>query len=209
MRTLTKVLIWFLVLVAIFVGVILVIFEPWTVPIDDATLSASVEPTMSGGDWVLVARSANPNEGLVRCADPDAPGRYVVGRIMARAGSTVDFAGGNVQIDKKVPPAPYACETAKVTMKNPSSGDDVELNCFVEELAGGTHESLRGAGIVDRDSHSEVQNGTVFVVSDNRVIHLDSRDFGAVNPTTCQRIYLRVAGSNGIFDAKKRFTVLW
>ncbi len=209
MRTLTKVLIWIVILCAVFLGVILAFFEPWTIPSDDEGLANSVEPTLSAGDLVLVSRSGNPTEGLLRCADPDAPGRYVVGRLMGRGGDTMDFVGGTLQIDKKIPSAPYACETAKVTMKNPASGDDVELNCFVEEFAGGTHESLRASKNLDRDSHTEVPAGTIFIVSDNRVLHLDSRDFGTVNPATCQRIGFRVSGSSGIFDAKKRFTILW
>ncbi len=209
MRTFTKVLIWIVIVLAIGLGVVLAIFEPWTLPADDAQLTTSVEPTMSAGDLVLVTRSNNATEGaLVRCPDPDAPGRYVVGRVMAVGGDVVDFGGGTIRLGGKTPPAPYACEVPKVTMKNPASGDDVELSCFVEEFGGGTHESLRGA-VVDRDSHTEVPAGQIFLVSDNRVLHLDSRDFNTLAPAGCQRVAFRVAGATGIFDAKRRFTVLW
>lgn len=209
MRTFTKVLIWLVVIMAVLLGVVLAFFEPWTVPADDAQLATSVEPTLSGGDLVLVSRSSGASQGaLVRCPDPDAPGRWVVGRVMAIGGSVVDFSAGTIRLDGKTPSAPYACDVAKVTMKNPASGDDLELNCFVEEFAGGSHESLRGA-MVDRDSHTEVPAGQVFLVSDNRVLHLDSRDFNTVSPASCQRIALRVAGASGISDAKHRFTVLW
>ncbi|CAN5722924.1 hypothetical protein BH09MYX1_BH09MYX1_64060 [soil metagenome] len=209
MRTFTKILIWIVVAMAIVCGVVLAFFEPWSIPTDDVALDDSIEPTMSGGDLVLVSRSNGAANGaLVRCADPDAPGRFVVGRVMAVAGDVVDFKGGSLQLGGKTPSAPYACDVAKVTMKNPASGDDEELNCFVEEFAGGTHESLRGKAI-DADSHSEIATGTVFLVSDNRTLHLDSRDFGAVVPTTCQRIAFRVTSAGGSGDAKRRFTVLW
>ncbi len=211
MRTLTKVLIWMVVILAVFIGVVLAFFEPWTIPNDDPQLSSSVEPTLSAGDWILVSRSSNASDGaLVRCADPDSPGRYVVGRVMGRAADVIDFKGGTLLIGNKIPSAPYACEVPKVTMANPSSGQDTDLNCFVEEFAGGSHESFRAATpIVDRDSHTEVPAGQVFLVSDNRALHLDSRDFGTVAPSTCQRIALRLWGSSGPGDSKKRFTVLW
>jgi len=209
-RSFTKVLIWITIILAVFLGVVFAFFEPWTLPADDGQLAASVEPTMSAGDFVLVTRSRGASDGaLVRCPDPDAPGRYVVGRAMGHGGDVIDFVGGTFQLNKKIPPAPYACDVAKVTMKNPASGDDEDLNCFVEEFAGGTHESLRGGKSVDRDPHTEVATGTVFLVSDNRVLHLDSRDFNTVNSATCQRIALRVTGAGGVGDSKHRFTVLW
>lgn len=203
-------MIWTVIVLAVFFGVVLAFFEPWTIPADDAQLALSVEPSLTGGDLVLVSRATSSVDGaLVRCADPDAPGRYVVGRIMGRGGDVIDFVGGALQIGRKAPPAPYACEPAKVTMQNPASGEDLELSCFVEEYAGGSHESLRGPKGADRDSHTEVPPGTVFLVSDNRALHLDSRDFGTVDPSSCHRIALRVESSAGIFDAKHRFTVLW
>jgi hypothetical protein len=46
-------------------------------------------------------------------------------------------------------------------------------------------------------------------LSDNRAMHLDSRDYLGVQPSTCQRVTLRLWGAAGWFDAKKRLTVLW
>jgi hypothetical protein len=46
-------------------------------------------------------------------------------------------------------------------------------------------------------------------VSDDRHIHLDSRDYGQVAPGTCQHILFRIVGPAGFTDAKSRLTVIW
>jgi len=40
-------------------------------------------------------------------------------------------------------------------------------------------------------------------VSDDRHVHLDSRDFGQVDPRTCQHIVFRFVGAAGLGDGQE------
>ena len=208
-RTLTKIIVYTLIGMAVVAGIIFAIFDVWTVPSDDPQLSVSVEPTLSSGDVVLVLRSTGAGDGaVVRCTDPQAEGRYVVGRAMGASGDDIEVSGAGLRLNGKTPSAPYACEVSKVTLRNPANDEDTELTCFVEEFAGGTHQSLRGKA-VEREAKTKVEPGKVYLVSDNRVMHLDSRDFGTVAPSSCQRIAFRLWGSTGYLDTHKRLTAIW
>jgi signal peptidase I len=211
-RKLIRSLLWVLAIFAVIAGVLYIMFDPWRVPGDDAQFSASIEPTMSAGDIVLVSRIAGATDGnLVRCSDPDSPGRYVVGRVAGSGQDTVEFTNGLMSINGKTPSASVACDPATVQLRNPATQEDEELNCFMEELAGGTHPALRppSGKTADRDSKSAVETGKVFLASDNRVLHLDSRDFGQVSPASCHAIVLRLWGGGGWGDSKHRLTMLW
>jgi signal peptidase I len=48
-----------------------------------------------------------------------------------------------------------------------------------------------------------------FLVSDDRHVHLDSRDFGPIDPRTCQHIVFRLVGPSGIGDSDRRFQPIW
>ena len=208
-RTLTKIVLYTLIGMAIIAGIIFAFFDVWTVPSDDPQLAVSIEPTLSAGDIVLVMRNSGASEGaVVRCTDPQAEGRYVVARVMGGTGDEIEFVAGNLHVNGKSPSAPYACEMAKVTLRNPANDEDVELRCFMEEFGGGTHPSLQSKA-VDRDMKSTVEAQKVFLVSDNRTLHLDSRDFGTVTPSTCQRVAFRLWGTTGFWDTHKRLTAIW
>ena len=198
-----------LIVLAVIAGIIFAFCDVWTVPSDDPQLTVSVEPTLSAGDIVLVLRSTGATNGaVVRCTDPQAEGRYVVARVMGVSGDTLQFSGGNILINGKTPAAPYTCEVPKMTLRNPANEQDIELQCSMEEFAGGTHACLRGKA-VDRDVKAEVQLQKVFLVSDNRIMHLDSRDFGSVSASTCQRVAFRLWGTTGFWDTHKRLTGIW
>ena len=85
MRGFLKFLLWFCGIAAFIVGLLhLTLFDAWTVPVDDPQLAASIQPSLGVGDVVLIARRSQPDVGeLVRCLDPDAPGRFVIGRVVA------------------------------------------------------------------------------------------------------------------------------
>jgi signal peptidase I len=199
-----------LVVVGVLVGIALIFLDPWRVPGDDAQFAVSIEPTMSPQDLVLVTRSTGASDGaLVRCADPDAPGRFVVGRVVGGTGDKVEFSKGLMLVNGVLPSAPSACDP--VRLRNPATGEEVELGCALEELAGSTHAVLRSSSSSEaaRDTMTEVEAQKVFLASDDRVLHLDSRDFGTVQAATCQRIVLRLWGASGWGDSKKRITVFW
>ena len=74
-------------------------FKTWTLP-EDGWTAASVAPTLWGGDTVLLLTAGTPGMGdLVRCADPEIEGEWVVGRIVGMGGDEVDLKGRTLRIN--------------------------------------------------------------------------------------------------------------
>jgi signal peptidase I len=208
-RKALRALFWIAIVAGVLAGIVAIFAQTWTVPGDDPQFAVSIEPTLTVGDLLLVSRSKGAEMGaLVRCVDPDSPARFVVGRVMAHAGDTIEFKDGVLLVDNKSPSASNACDPATVRIKNPATQEDEDLNCTLEEFADATHPVLRGGKSV-HETHAEVEVGKVFLVSDNRAMHLDSRDFTTVAPSSCQRILGRFWSASGWLDSKKRLTVLW
>jgi signal peptidase I len=186
----------------------LTVFDAWTVPGDDPTFVASIAPNLYEGDNLLLLKSSELKPGhLVRCADPDAPARFVVGRIVAQGGDKVAL-DEVVVVNGKRNPSPHGCTDGQRVMRHPVTGQDVKLTCAVEDTNGNEHEALRDMEHPLGEMRSVVESGKIYIVSDNRHIHLDSRDFGQVSPSTCQHIVYRLWGTT-YFDASRRFTFLW
>ena len=53
-----------------------------------------------------------------------------------------------------------------------------------------------------------VEPGKLFLVSDDRHIHKDSRDFGGVDAATCEHVVFRLWGER-FTDGSRRFNILW
>jgi signal peptidase I len=186
------------------------VLEAWRVPTDDPMLAASVEPTLSAGDWVLVWRGDSFARGnLLRCPDPQAPGRYVVARAMGAPGDHLEIRGEIVTLDGRRPPNPRACDQPSYTMLDPGRQENVELGCTVEEYGDMDFSALRAADHLDPPTVSLVPPDKWFMVSDNRHIHVDSRDYGELDAAVCRHIVFRLVGAGGLFDRKKRLTVVW
>lgn len=210
MRKLLRILLWTLLVGAVVAGGLYAFFDPWTVPGDDPQFAVAIEPTLSAGDLVLVSRVASAPDGeLVRCADPDAAGRFVVGRVIGSGSDEISFTNGTLSVNGHTPAAPFRCDPPSAHLKNPATGEDVDLDCSMEELAGNTHASLRGTGQADRDAKATLEPGKVYLVSDDRPLHLDSRDFGTVSASTCHAIVARLWGTTGWGDSRRRLTILW
>jgi signal peptidase I len=96
-----------------------------------------------------------------------------------------------------------------VTVYDPTINDDVELACSVEEYGETDFWALRASKHPEAQRTVTAEMGVWFLVSDDRHVHLDSRDFGQVDPKTCQHVVFRLAGAKGFRDAKKRLTVIW
>ncbi len=206
MRTLVRIILWVLGIASVVcIALYYTLLEPWTVPVDDPQLAVSLLPTMAAGDAVLLSRSVSAQPGqLVRCSDPDAPGRFVIGRVLAKTGSNIQIKGGLATVDRRSPPSPTRCDTPTMSVRNPGTGEDIDLDCANEELGGGYHEMLRGK-TVEKDTDITPLTGATFIISDNRVYHLDSRDFGVVNTSTCQHILFRLWSADG----QKRMNLIW
>ena len=108
-----------LVLLVLYVG----FFDVWTVPADDPLLTAAIAPTLRPGDVLVVTRRTTIDRGnLLRCADPQAPGRYVIARAMAKWGDQVDLNGEVVSLDGRAVPgrAPATSPRSPSTIPPPT-----------------------------------------------------------------------------------------
>jgi signal peptidase I len=211
-RSLLKFLAWTAGILATIVAILyFFVFDVWTVQKDDPQFSASLAPTLRPDDVLLVSRHGTPARGsLVRCLDPDAAGRYVVARVTGMPGEVVHIKQERVTLDNQTgSSSPGACETPKITLPHPQTQADVELDCARDGLTGVEHGVLTSRSSVQADVESKVDPGRVYLVSDNRHFHLDSRDFGAVDPANCKHIVFRLWSGEGYGDSAHRFTLIW
>src|SRR5262245_33442729 len=99
-------------------------------PGDDALLSVSVMPTLAPGDLLVLWRLGTPSFGeLVRCDDPEAPGRFVVGRILGEQGDRVVAELGSVSVNDKIIGSRRACSPAELSVLDPNTGENFALSC--------------------------------------------------------------------------------
>jgi len=188
----------------------LLFFEVWRVPSDDPLLAASIEPTLSAGDLVVVTRHTSISRGdLLRCPDPDAPGRFVVARAIGRSGERVEVKDEVVSLDGKRTPSPRACDSAALTVHDPRIDDDVTLDCSVEDYGDMPFSAARDREHPEAPTKATVGAGKWFLVSDDRHVHLDSRDYGEVDPSTCQHVVFRLVGAAGFGDSRRRLSIVW
>lgn len=211
MNDLAKFVLWIVaILAAVSTILYFAFFDVWRVPSDYPQFSASIAPTLAPGDLVLISRHGTPSfANVVRCADPDAAGRFVVGRFVGIGGDKIDLGGESLTVNGQHIPSPRACLTSKVTMQNPASGIDEELSCSQQEIAGMTYEVLVYPEHPEPSKSTVVESGKAFLLSDNRHMHLDSRDFGVIDPSSCKHVVFRLVSAAGYGDSKRRFTLIW
>jgi signal peptidase I len=198
------------VLGAIGLALHLLFFDVWRVPTDDPLLTASVAPTLGAGDLVVIKRHAWIERGeLLRCADPDVPGRFVIARAIGRSGEHVELVDEVVNIDGTRTPSPRACDSPDVTVYDPRINDDVALSCSTEEYGDRPFGVLRERQHPERLTRATVEATRWFLISDNRHVHLDSRDFGQINASTCQHVVFRIVSAAGFGDSERRLTIIW
>lgn len=211
MRGWLKAAMW-LVLVAggVLVPLYLFVFDLWRVPSDDPLLTASIQPTLGAGDLVVVTRHTTVTRGnLLRCGDPQAPGRYVVARAVGAPGEHIAIEGDVVSIDRQRMPSPRACEQPFRTVVDPATNEEIELSCAIEDYGEMTFGTLRSPKAPRPPAAAVVAPGQWFLVSDDRHVHLDSRDYGEIDPAGCQHIVFRVVGAKGFLDSETRLAVIW
>jgi signal peptidase I len=209
MGKLVRGLLWivaFLVVIGLVVRTVL--FDVWVVP-DDNKTSASVAPSMLGGDTILYMRRNKPAFGdLVRCTDPDDASRFVVGRVVGLWGDTVETNGRELTINGKRYLSELACPEPRMAIPHPTSGSTVEIVCDQVQMGG--HPHYRGWS--DKPgfftpTRTLVGQGQLYLLSDDRTFHDDSRDFGTVRADSCSgRIVFRLWGQEGWKDEKRRMT---
>lgn len=202
---------WTLIPGGIVVGVLRAfVFEPWVVP-NDEWLAASIAPTLAPGDRVLLLTRGTPSIGdLVRCKDPEVPTDFVIGRIVAKGGDTVDIQGAMLKVNGYGYVSSEACADGNASVVSPKTQQRVDVVCGRVEMAGGWHFIGRVPKAQPEGLRNfKVEPGSVFLASDNRELHDDSRDFGSVPLSSCdRRIVFRPWGAKGWGDDKKRMTLI-
>jgi signal peptidase I len=185
----------------------------WTMPSDDGLLSVSVVPTLEAGDVLLLWRLGTPSFGeLVRCPDPEAPGRFVVGRILGEQGDKIVAEQGSVTVNDKLVGSRRACNPPQLSVFDPKTGEAFDLSCEVEEAGGIEYTRARATRPPSQQQmpfQVKVPAGQVFLASDNRYYHDDSRDFGPVAKDSChERIVFRFWSARGWFDEGRRMALI-
>jgi signal peptidase I len=205
--------VWATIFVGLVVGVArLTAIRWWRVPSDDPWLQASVEPTLSGGDLVLLWRLTEPVFGdLVVCPDPDAPERVVVARLVGERGDRLKFEKGQLELNGKPVQNERECLPPTFEVIHPDNEEPIEQGCSVEDLDGVLHPKgeISGHPFKDTTEETRVPPGEVFLVSDNRLFTYDSRDFGLVPRASCKEaVFYRLWGQTGWKDVKRRLTYI-
>lgn len=185
----------------------IVALDVWTLPEDPYLVSTA--PTLGPGDTVIMLRRGTPTFGdLVRCADPQDPSAWVIGRIAGVEGDDVEIEGHRLTVNGTNYRGETACAQQKVFVIHPQTLKEVELSCEVVPMGGGWHYSIAAMGQhLEQKKTAHVGPGKVFLLSDNAAMHDDSRDFGLVDRDTCtQRPLLRLWGKGSWADDSNRFS---
>lgn len=185
----------------------LFVFDMWVVPPDEPMFVASLEPTLQPFDRILTRRGSTPVTGeLAKCTVSDGSGKVVVGRVFGSRGETVEINNERVTINGKAPKVRFGCGSVNVV--NPVSGEATPLSCSTEDNGNFTYNVLVSPELREGQTLAKVEPDKFFLVSDNRHLHMDSRDYGQVDVATCEHVVYRLWGQS-FGDASRRFTILW
>jgi signal peptidase I len=200
--------VWLLAIVgAVGLLLYLYVFDTWEIPGNDPLFVASIEPTLKPQDRILTSRRSTPTFGeLSRCLIPDGSGTYTIGRVFGVEGDTVEVLNERVTVNGKAPATRFGCGTTNVV--HPVSQAQLTLRCSVEDNGPFTYSVLVHPEFREGQTLTKVEPGKVFLVSDDRHIHLDSRDFGQVDASSCQHVVFRLWGER-FTDSSRRFNILW
>jgi signal peptidase I len=187
----------------------LTIMNVWTIP-DDNVLDSSMRPSLSAGDVVVLLTVGQRGFGdLVQCTDPEDAQRFVVGRIVGLGGDKVEIANPVVTVNGTHYNRMDSCTQNVITVPDPRSGAPVQAGCNRIDMAGGWHYRANAGSKTESPSSHLVGPGLVYLLSDDRTFHDDSRDFGAIPAESCKGlIFFRLWGKGGFDDESGRFTYI-
>jgi signal peptidase I len=184
----------------------------WRVPSGDPYLEASIAPTLRGGDLVLLWRLTKPKFGdLVICPEPGARHRIVIARVAGEAGDRVSVRGSTVTVNNIKAATEHACSPPRFTVAHPGSGRELEQSCDVEVLGGSSHQrgGTGGHDVLPTPADTTVDPGKLFLLSDNRLLPYDSRDFGLVERDSCvESVFFRLVSAGGYADEPRRLVFI-
>jgi signal peptidase I len=204
-----KTVLWILAVLGVLIGGLrLVALRWWQVPTDDDELAASLAPSLAAGDWVILWRLTPPSFGdLAMCPDPDNEGYSVIGRIAGEGDDRLRLKGADIYVNNRKLATESACNPPRVKITDPASGASVELNCSTEAMGGVKHMRLNSKKVAEFST--EVPSGSVFLVSDNRDMPYDSRNYGSLDKDACKEtVVFRIMGAEGMGDVERRFTFI-
>lgn len=207
-----KALLWTAGILGIVFGVLRIWFiEFQRIPEDRNDLrNWANAPNLEPGDFVLVWRGSTPHVGdMVRCVDPDDPGRWMVARVVGIAGEKVEMVDGVVLINN-FRTRINACEGEPRKTMSPE-GVEVDFTCNSEELGASRHD-MYGPGSATQMAPVVVEAGKVFLLSDNRqeAFAHDSRQVGSMPIEACsQRLAVRLWSKKGWSDSSRRMSFLF
>src|ERR1043165_5100244 len=103
MRKMFRVLCWVALVLGALIGLLrLVAIRWWRVPSNDPYLTASISPSLRGGDLILLWRGSRPGfSDLVLCPEPKQPDRVVIGRIAGVSRDSVEVNGGDISVNRQ------------------------------------------------------------------------------------------------------------
>lgn len=214
MRTLIRFLLWTAVFIGVFLGLARATAFRWfKLPENDPIFEASVLPTLHGGDWVVTWRLGSPTFGdLVVCPEPDYPERYVIGRIIGEAGDSVRITHGRPSVGNQKFIDERSCDPGMFSYPHPSNdAEEVTQQCHWENIGNHLHKvgALGAHKIKPEDRQTDVTEGMLFLISDNRLFPYDSRDYGLVDASTCkERVVGRLVGPDGWMDSENRLNYI-
>jgi signal peptidase I len=157
----------------------------------------AMAPTMLMEDRVLVWTTPEFDLGdLVLCEHPREPGRYVIARVVGRAGQEVSIQRGRLHIDGE--PPDQVGQTV-IDLEDVERGERLRMRTAMEQIGSSQHRIFWRDGIDPRMTRRhEVRTG-VFLMNDNRT-HPgeDSRTYGEVAPGSCiGKVFLRLSAAPG------------
>jgi signal peptidase I len=154
-------------------------------------------PTLLRGERVLINKRATPGIGSIAvCRHPTEDG-WVVGRVAATEGMTIDSFGSELRVDGK----PVAFNSiGQTTFYNADNDRKSTVTWGEESFGANTHRIFVGETAQHLVHETEVPEGDLFLLGDFRAYGgQDSRAYGVVRASTCRgTIVFRVTPVDGL-----------
>jgi len=154
-------------------------------------------PTLLSGERVLIYKRGKPEVGSIAvCRHPSEDG-WVVGRVAAIGGETIDSFGNKLRIGGH----PIVFEQ-QGTMSFHNTDNDLTSTVVWgdEHFEAGPHQIFMAPDEGHRVRETEVPDGKVYLLGDHRAyLGQDSRAYGVVDASTCRgTIIFRLLAVEGL-----------
>jgi len=154
-------------------------------------------PTLVRGERVLINRRASPELGSIAvCQHPTEVG-WVVARVAATEGMTINSSGNELLIDGK--PLDFE-HRGSTSFYNSDTDRTMQLTWGDEYLGVASHRIFLGENRRHHVKKAEVARGKLYLLGDYRgYMGQDSRAYGVVDASSCRgTIVFRVTPAEGL-----------